>query len=326
MRRLLVFTTGGTIASKYHKALGGYTTMVDGADLVAAVPGLGELAIVEVVELANVSSTYLTPPMVFGWAQRVAHELDGNDVAGAVVTHGTDTLEESAFLFDALLTTPKPVVFTGAMRTGSDLVTDGPRNLLSAGRVALHDEARERGVLVVLNDEVHTARDVTKTSSESLESFGSPTWGPVGLISRGGDGDAVTFRSPPHRSPALRTDRIEDRVAYVTTVLGSDGALIDAAVDHGARGLVIEAFGGGEVTPFMTDAVLRARELGVVVLVATRSCKGRPLDLYADLGEGKWLRDHGVLFSGYLSGPKARIALMLALGTGDESTAMRYFA
>src|SRR5580704_9369169 len=136
MSRLLVFTTGGTIASRYSSELQGFTTAVTGSDLVAAVPGLESVGEIEVVELANVSSTFLRPAKVFDWAQKVAKALADPGVAGAVVTHGTDTLEESAALFDFVIDSSKPVVFTGSMRTSSELVTDGPRNLLCAARVA----------------------------------------------------------------------------------------------------------------------------------------------------------------------------------------------
>jgi L-asparaginase len=325
MSRLLIFTTGGTIASRYSEELQGFTTAVDGSELVAAVPGLESVGDVEVVELANVSSTFLRPGQVFDWAQQVAKALADPEVAGAVVTHGTDTLEESAVLFDFVIDSPKPVVFTGSMRTSSELVSDGPRNLLCAARVAAHPSAADLGVLVVMNEEIHAAQDVTKLNAESLAAFSSPNHGPLGFVSRSwGHDEIVIGRRPLHREhvPAAR---LEDRVAYIKTVMGADGQLIDAAVAAGARGLVIEAFGGGEITPFMAPAVTAARQAGVEIVVATRSPSGRPLDLYADLGEGKWLRDQGVRFAGYLNGPKTRIKLMLVLGLDQPGALDTYF-
>jgi L-asparaginase len=325
MSRLLVFTTGGTIASRYSAELQGFTTAVTGSDLVAAVPGLESVGEIEVVELANVSSTFLRPSQVFDWAQQVAKAIADPGVAGAVVTHGTDTLEESAALFDFAIDSSKPVVFTGSMRTSSELVTDGPRNLLCAARVAAHSGAADLGVLVVMNEEIHAAQDVTKSSAESLAAFTSPNYGPLGFVSRAwGHDEIVINRCPVHREhvPAVR---LEERVFYIKTVMGADGQLVDAAVAAGARGLVIEAFGGGEITPFMAPAVEAARRGGVEVVVATRSPAGRPLDLYADLGEGKWLREQGVRFSGYLNGPKARIKLMLVLGLGQPGAFTSYF-
>ena len=325
MSRLLFFTTGGTIASRYSEELQGFTTAVAGSDLVAAVPGLESVGDVEVVELANVSSTFLRPGQVFDWAQQVAKSLADPEVAGAVVTHGTDTLEESAVLFDFVIDSPKPVVFTGSMRTSSELVTDGPRNLLCAARVAAYPGAAGLGVLVVMNEEIHAAQDVTKLNAESLAAFTSPNYGPLGFVSRSWDHDEIIINRRPLQREHVPAARLEERVSYIKTVMGADGQLIDAAVAAGARGLVIEAFGGGEITPFMAPAVEAARLAGVEIVVATRSPSGRPLDLYADLGEGKWLRDQGVRFAGYLSGPKTRIKLMLVLGLGQPGALDTYF-
>jgi L-asparaginase len=325
MSRLLVFTTGGTIASRYSEELQGFTTALDGSELVAAVPGLESVGDVEVVELANVSSTFLRPGQVFDWAQQVAKALADPEVVGAVVTHGTDTLEESAALFDFVIDSPKPVVFTGSMRTSSELVSDGPRNLLCAARVAAHPGAAGLGVVVVMNEEIHAAQDVTKLNAESLAAFCSPNHGPLGFISRSWGRDEIIISRQPLRREHVPAPRLEERVAYIKTVMGADGQLIDAAVAVGTRGLVIEAFGGGEITPFMAPAVAAARGVGVEIVVATRSPSGRPLDLYADLGEGKWLRDQGVRFAGYLNGPKTRIKLMLVLGLGQPGALDTYF-
>jgi L-asparaginase len=325
MSRVLVFTTGGTIASRYSEELGGFTTAVDGADLVAAVPGLESVGDVDVIELANVSSTFLRPAQVFDWAQQVAKALADSEVAGAVVTHGTDTLEESAVLFDFVIDSPKPVVFTGSMRTSSELTSDGPRNLLCAARVAAHPSAAGLGVLVVMNEEIHAAQDVTKLNAESLAAFSSPNYGPLGFVSRSWGHDEIIINRRPLRREHVPASHLEERVTYIKTVMGADGQLIDAAVAAGVRGLVIEAFGGGEITPFMAPAVTAARQAGVEIVVTTRSPSGRPLDLYADLGEGKWLRDQGVRFAGYLNGPKTRIKLMLVLGLDQPGTLDTYF-
>jgi L-asparaginase len=325
MQRVLVFTTGGTIASRYDVDVGGFLPAVGGEDLVRAVPGLGGWVDIEVIELANISSTFVTPDQVFEWSRIVAQRLAETDVCGAVVTHGTDTLEESAYMFDLALHERSPIVFTGAMRTSSELVSDGPRNLLASVRVATEAAAADLGVLVVLNDEIHAARDVTKTHAEALDSFQSPNFGPLGRISRGWEKDDVRFYRAPRDREHIPTERVESRVAYVKTVMGSDSLMIDAAVTAGAKGIVIEAFGGGEVTPFMADGIVRARQEGVEVAVCSRAPRGRPLDLYAEIGEGKWLRDHGVLFSDLLTGPKTRVKLMLALGAGDGSDVRSYF-
>lgn len=285
----------------------------------ALLPQLADVKL-DIVQLANSSSTFFTPAQVFGWAQLVADHLADPAVTGVVVAHGTDTMEESAYLFDLVIEGSKPVAFTGAMRPGSDVLSDGPRNLECARLVAASPVAQGLGVVIVMAEQVHAARDATKVHPASIGAFISPNAGPLGMISRDSSGDGLEI----HRRPACRehidTDRIVPEVEYVKTVLGSDSALIDAAVDRGARGIVIEAFGGGEVTPYMADGIERARQHGVEVVVATRCLTGRPSDRYADVGEGQWLAGRGVRFAGVLSGPKARVKLMLALGAGTAQS------
>lgn len=279
MTRIVCFTTGGTIASTWDEAAGGFIAALSGEALVQAVERLHTGYDLEVVELSNVSSTFLTPEQVFSWTQRVADELSRPEVDGAVVAHGTDTLEESAYLFDLTLTGDKPVVFTGAMRTPSESITDGTRNLLCAVRVAAHADARSLGVLVVLNEQIHAARDVTKSHAEGLDSFISPNLGPLGNVSRGWHRDDVILARRPLRREHVATERIESRVAYVKTVLGTGSEPINSAIGDGARGIVIESFAGGEVTPYMCEGIMRAVNSGAEVVVATRALRGRPLDL-----------------------------------------------
>jgi L-asparaginase len=278
------------------------------------------------VELANGSSAAVTADDAFLWARKVDEELAGPEYSGAVVTVGTDTLEEVAYLFDLIVRSPKPLVFTGAMRVASDLMTDGMRNLRSALRVATETSVRGMGVLVVLNDEIHAARDVTKGHSEAIQAFESPGYGPLGVLSRSWAGEEVLVRRSPRVREHIPARRIETRVCYVKTVLGSNSAMIDAARDTGARGIVIESFGGGEITPSMADGVERALADGIAIVLATSASRGRPLDTWAGRGEGHWLRERGVLFADTLTGPKARIKLMLALGLDRPERLSSWFA
>jgi len=321
--RIVVFATGGTIASVHDPDAGGLRPARTSAELLAALPAEG-VAELQVVELANSSSTYFTPAQVFEWARVVAEVLEDPEVTGAVVTHGTDTLEESAYLFDLTIDSGKPVVFTGAMRPASDLLSDGPRNVQCACLIAASPLARELGVLVVMAEQAHAAADVTKTHPASLGAFVSPGTGPMAGISTDAGGDRIELYRRPAGREHIETSQIVTEVGYVATVLGADSHPIHAVVANGARGLVIEAFGGGEVTPYMSDGIVAARSQGVEIVVATRCSSGRPLDRYADVGEGRWLRQHGVRFAGTITGPKARVKLMLALGNGtpkclDES-------
>lgn len=323
-RRIACFTTGGTIASSYVATAGGPLPIVRGPDLVHAVPGLADLAEVDVVELANSSSHALRPEEVFEWAKRVQGRLRDTDIVGAVVTHGTATLEESAYLFDLVLAEDKPVVFTGAMRSHDEVGSDGPRNLLQAVRVALAPTARGLGVLVVLNGDIHAARDVSKSDSDRVDTFVS-RYGSLGRIFAGRGGDEVVIHRLDPVREHIPADSIESSVAYVKTLLGSDASAIDAAVEAGAKGIVIEGFAGGEITPLMADGVERALAAGVTLVVASRAASGRPSDAWPERGAGGWLRDSGVLSAGELTGPKARLKLMLALGTGDNDLLRRLF-
>jgi L-asparaginase len=313
---VLCFTTGGTIASHHDDAAGGLIAGIDGATVLAGAARLERMCDVELVELAAVSSTVLTPAELLRWARTVKERLAG-PAAGAVVVMGTEAIEEAAYLFDLVLGTPKPVVFTGALRSDGAL-SDGPRNLATACLVAAAPAARELGVLVAFGEEVHAAREVVKTHVSSPAAFQSPRSGPVASVTP--DDRLVLLARPPRRGAPLAVDALETRVAYAKCVLGEDGAAIDAAVAGGARGLVVEGFPGGGITPAMAAAVERAVATGVVVVLVARAARGELSEVYAGVGEGRWLRERGVVFARGLTGPKARIKLMLALGGTDPAS------
>jgi L-asparaginase len=310
---VLCLTTGGTIASGFDAAAGGLVTSAGGEAVLAGVPGLERMCRVELVELAAVSSTVLRPEQLFSWAVELDERLEGPPVA-AIVVSGTEALEETAYLFDLVLKTPKPVVFTGAMRQADSGLADGPRNLATACRVALEPAMRGLGVLVAFGEEVHAARDVVKTHVSSPAAFGSPRSGPVAIVT---PEDRVAMVALPAHRQRIDAAAIETRVAYAKCVLGMDGTAIDAAVSSGARGLVIEGFPGGGITPEMAAAVERAIAAGVTVVLVPRAPRGELSEVYAGVGEGRWLRERGVIFARGLTGPKARIKLMLALGLAD---------
>jgi L-asparaginase len=175
---------------------------------------------------------------------------------------------------------------------------------------------RGLGVLVAFGEEVHAARDVVKTHVSSPAAFGSPRSGPVAIVT---PEDRVAMVALPAHRQRIDAAAIETRVAYAKCVLGMDGTAIDAAVSSGARGLVIEGFPGGGITPEMAAAVERAIAAGVTVVLVPRAPRGELSEVYAGVGEGRWLRERGVIFARGLTGPKARIKLMLALGLADGS-------
>lgn len=299
---------------------------VSGADLVRAIPGLGSVCDLEVREFDNLPSPAITPDHMFRLAVMVRQYLARDDVSGVVITHGTDSLEESAYFLDLSLEGHKPVCFTAAMRSGDELSPDGPRNILAAVRVAAARPARHMGSLVVMNEQIHAAREVTKTHAANVATFQSPWWGPLGVV----DGDRVIFRRAQLGRQTFLPHSLCKKVDLIKLVTGSDAAYLDFAVSRGVDGIVVESFGRGNVPPHVIPGIARALEKGVIVVNATRT-GGRVLDEYGY--EGGMLQQHrmGVIMAGELSAAKARLKLLLILsqygpdGRPDPAEVARYF-
>jgi L-asparaginase len=307
--KVVVVGTGGTIASRYDPALGRKVAAMSGSELLALLPGAAEIAEIEVDNFATVASFHMSVGFAFDLAQRVAATLRRPDVTGAVVTHGTDTMEESVYLTDLLLDSEKPAVFTGAQRSADEADADGPRNLLNAIRAAAAPAAAGLGAMIGFNDELHAARAVTKVHASAVQTFQSYDHGKLGGI----DGDRVVIDRRPVPRPRYRVDRLEERVDLIKLVLGIDARPIDAALAAGSRGIVLEAFGLGNATREIAAGVARAVAAGVPVVVTSRCPAGRVRPVYGGGGGGRDLEDAGALFAPGLSGPKARLLLMVLL-------------
>jgi L-asparaginase len=253
--------------------------------------------------------------------RRVVSLLADPAVDGVVVTHGTDTLEETAYLLDLTVASPKPVVLVGAMRTFSDPGWDGPANLTAAVRTAAHPGAAGRGTLVVVGEEIHAASRVRKRHTQRLDAFHSAL-GPVGVLDRG----RVLFHDPPFRAPVLQPRRLVTAVDLHVLAAGSDDRLVRASLASGARGLVLEGTGAGNVPPGVLPGVRAALRSRVPVVVVSRCAEGRVAPLYGFEGGGQRLAEMGAILAGDLGGPKARIRLMVALGvTSDPAEVKRLF-
>ncbi len=293
--RVVVLATGGTIASRFDAEAGIDPARLTGAQIVDAVPGLAEVASVSVEQIANVGSRDMTPEIWRTLGKRVNELLSSPEVTGVVVTHGTDTLEETAFFLDLTVTSDKPVVVVGAQRSPTYFDTDGPRNLLDAIRVAVSDEAVGMGTLVVLNGQINAAREVTKAHTLARETFKTLEFGALGVADPGG----VRFYRAPFRRqtiPLRDNDRL-GRIEIVTEYAGSDGRLIRLLMEDDAPdGIVIAGLGLGHVTSKTLGAIREARERGIPVVLSTRVYTGRIVPLYAindellDLG-GKGARE-----------------------------------
>jgi L-asparaginase len=311
---VLIITTGGTIASLPDPETGAKRPAVSGEELVASVPGLDQVADLRVEEVASESSWNLTPAHMLAVARRAGEALAGPGVDGVVVTHGTDTLEETAFLTDLLLRSDRPVVFVGAMRTSDELSADGPRNLLNAVRVAAAPEARGAGAVVAMADEIHAARWVRKLDSGLVIGFRSPGRGALGRVT-------PTSLELPWLPPRGYTTgplaELSHEVALVSSYPGMEAGVIQAALEAtGAAGLVLEGSGSGNVPGSAVGGIQAALERGLPVVVATRVPGGATVSGYGSPGGGAALRELGAVAAGPLSAGKARLLLMALLAGG----------
>ncbi len=312
MKRLKIIATGGTIAYRWDEAQGGAVAAVTGEDLVQAVPQLAEIARVEVLQLANVASNTLSPEDFLAFAKECQRVAGAGETDGIVLTMGTATLPECAYMLHLLLKEEIPVVVTGAMRVHSHPSADGPGNILDSAIAAVSDQTRGWGVLICANGELHDPRDVVKTNSVDLATFRSLEYGPVGVVR---NYQATMFRRPIVKEH-IPVDRINARVSIVPAVEGDDGKLLDAAAEF-SDGIVLVGFAPGCVPPGMVPAIGRAGEKGVTIVLVTRSYGGSlGVGTYASEDGGiDQLFDMGVLPGGSLRASKAQVKLMLALST-----------
>ncbi|HVV89214.1 MAG TPA: asparaginase [Solirubrobacterales bacterium] len=318
--RVLLLSLGGTIAMTPGER-GGVTPTLGGDDLIAAVPGLAEVAAIEAESFRTIPGAHLSFEDLGALARRIeASAEQGFD--GVVVTQGTDTLEETSFLLDLLTVPERRLVLTGAMRNPSLAGADGPANLLAAVRLAACPAAAGLGATVVLGDEIHAARYVRKAHTQSPAAFRSLA-GPVGWIGEGAV--RIALRPPP--SPALKLSAAGDRrVALLTAALDDGGGLLDAARGR-ADGIVVEALGGGHLPLPWLEAIEEAAA-AMPVVYASRTGAGEVLtETYGFPGSETDLRERGAIPAGWLDGPKARILLTLLLRAGaDPGSARDSFA
>ncbi|WP_291573440.1 asparaginase [Clostridium sp. UBA4548] len=319
MNKVVVIFNGGTISMKVDPKIQAAVPTLTGEEIMSMVTGIEAHAEVESYTFSSLPGPHMTPELMMKLSDYVKSFLDREDVDGVVVTHGTDSLEETAYLLDLTIKSEKPVVVTGSMRNSSELGYDGPANLAAAICTATSKEARNRGVLVCLNDELNCASEVTKTHSMHLNTFQSPEFGPIGIVD---NNQAIFYRDSLNKNH-IDTNKVETNVELIKACAGMDGKLIDFCVQEGAKGLIIEAMGRGNIPPKMAEAVERAIEKQVAVVIVSRCYKGRVLDSYGYPGGGKGLRNAGAIFGESLPGQKARIKLMLALGKTNDLREIR---
>jgi L-asparaginase len=313
--------TGGTISMHRDRVAGGNVPTHGGEALVGFTHGLDAVGPYRIENWAMLPACHLGPERLWELRERVREIAESGEVRGIVITHGTDTIEESAYLLDRTLDRRVPVAITGAMRTSSDEGWDGPRNLLDAAAVAADDRADHRGVMVVFNGKVFAGRTVVKVHATDLDAFAAPHSAPIGRVERGcvvheagrvppGVGRGAAGQTAPLSPPGLSA-----RVALIPMVIGDDGRMLDLVrPEH--DGVVIVAFGSGNVPPGAVPAIGRWLEQGKPVVVASRCPLGVVTPLYAFEGGGSRLVAMGVVPAGPRAPSQARMELMIALSAG----------
>lgn len=311
--KVAIIFTGGTISMSVDEEIGAAIPSLNGQDIISMVTNIDKLADIEIVEYSEIPGPHIRFDMLFEIRDIIEKLAAREDITGVIVTHGTDTLEESAYFWDLTLNVHKPVIVVGAMRNSSELGYDGPANLAAAVCTAISPKSVDKGVLVVLNNEVNTALEVTKTNTLSLNTFQS-RYGPIGIIDTN---DFVVHRNITGRDH-IDTDGIEKNVFLIKSCIDMDPKIIDFYLSQNAKGIVIEAMGRGNLPPTFLPYIKKAIDQKVAVIIVSRCPSGRVMSSYGYEGGGKMLHDLGVIFGGELSGQKARIKLMLALHRSDD--------
>ncbi|MFP4187287.1 MAG: asparaginase [Acholeplasmataceae bacterium] len=321
-KTVVIIFTGGTISMEKHGRTKKAIITDNQDELLDSIRS--ELKGIDLIpfQFSMKPSPSMRPDDMLKLARLTEQYLEDPKVNGVVITHGTDTLEESAYFLDLYLSQKKPAVFTGSMRNFSELGYDGMSNLVSSILVASSQKSRNRGVLVVLNDEINAASEVTKSDTLALDTFKSLQFGPIGII----DQETVLYyRRTPVTTSHLRPEELVESVEIVKAYAGSDSLLLNFLVDHGVRGIVLEALGRGNIPPLMVDGVKQAIANSIPVVLTSRCPIGRVIDTYDYAGGGYHLSRLGVIFVNNLNSQKARIKLMFALSVFQSHAEIETF-
>jgi L-asparaginase len=303
--------TGGTISMQRDARAGGNVPAHGGEALVAFAPELESVGPYRIEDWGRYPACHMGLDKLWELRERVRAVMAGEGggvPTGIVITHGTDTLEETAYLLARTLEPSVPIAITGAMRTSSDSGWDGPRNLTDAARVAAAAESRGRGAMVVFGGKIFAGQEAVKTETTGLDAFAAPHGAPAGEVRDG----TVSYRSPRAAPATMVPARLSARVAQIPVVIGDDGALLDLARQI-YDGLVLVAFGAGNIPPGAVPAVLRWLEAGKPVVLASRCATGQVTPVYAFAGGGATLVREGVIPAGPRTASQARMELTIAL-------------
>ncbi|MET3696141.1 L-asparaginase [Bacillus oleivorans] len=312
-KNILLLHTGGTISMREDIKSG---TVIQGdtnplLEHTSLLEGLGNFTINEPFQLP---SPHITAKEMLILKNIIEETIEQENIDGVVITHGTDTLEETAYFLDLTVKTEIPIVLTGAMRSINEIGSDGLYNLISAIRTASCESARGKGVLVVLNDEIHSALNVTKTHASNVSTFQSPQYGPLGIVSKRG----VIFHHTPNFRETFEVQSADKKVALLKVHAGFDSTLLFALSHAEYDGVVLEALGQGNIPPQAVEGIKYLLSKNIPIVIVSRCFNGTADPVYGYEGGGKQLRDLGVIFANGLNGQKARIKLLAVLEALDD--------
>ncbi|HFI0792152.1 TPA: asparaginase [Streptococcus suis] len=313
MKKILALHTGGTISMQADQE--GQVASSQVNPMTQIDTPIEEIQVTS-VDFLNVPSPHIRLEHMMALYQKIKVEQANYD--GFVITHGTDTLEETAYFLDTMAIPEKPIVLTGAMRSSNELGSDGVYNYRTALRVAADEKSADKGILVVMNDEIHAAKYVTKTHTTNVSTFQTPTHGPLGLVTKR---DILYFKTA---EPRVRFDlsHISGTVPIIKAYADMDSVLLDSLSHSAISGLVIEALGAGNLPPTILPAIQKLLNQNIPVVLVSRCFNGIAEPVYAYQGGGIQLEQDGILFVKELNAQKARLKLLIALNAGLKGQAL----
>lgn len=321
MKKIAVIFNGGTISMKIDEKLNAAVPYLSSDEIISMTNDIDKFANLEIHTFSSLPGPHITPDIMLKLSNFIKTFLNRDDIDGVVITHGTDTLEETAFFLDLTIKSYKPVIITGAMRSSSELGYDGPSNLTSSICTAISEDAKNRGVLACLNGEINCASEVTKESTMSLNTFKSPNFGPLGIV----DNNKAIFYRKNLNKISFNIAMVKSKVDIIKCFSGADSSYINFCIENNTKGIVIEALGRGNVPKEMVPAIKTAINNGIPIVLVSRCFKGRVNDSYGYDGGGKNLHNLGVIFGDTLPSQKARIKLIIALSANLNIEEIRSF-
>ncbi len=319
MKKILIVFTGGTFSMMMDKESGGAVPRFSGGELLKMIPSVKDLAHISCYDFGKYPGPHMTPEIMLNLSKSIKEKLNENIYSGIIVTHGTDTLEETAYLLDLTIKNEIPIVVTGSLKNSSAPDWDGPKNLIDSIAVCLNSNSKNMGMLVCMHGEVNAASEVTKIFSDEVNTFQSLDFGSLGFVQN----EKVIYNRLPQHLEHIDTEKINTNVDLLTVYAGMDEKFFKLSADSGTEGLVVEALGIGNVPPKTFEGIKYVIEKKIPVILVSRCPAGETDYIYSYPGAGKHLHDLGVVFTDYLNGQKARIKLMLALGKCEDNISLR---